>query len=81
MYQSIEHMEPVQTKTTTTHSRLAIQQNHKVNKEEEVTEMGISMHVIETHSDIPDCMTTEEIQLATINDGNIGVLSNYLLHN
>ena len=36
--------------------------------------------MIETCSDIPDCMTAEEIWLVTMNDEDIDVLSSCLLH-
>ena len=49
-------------------------------KDKKIPRMGININVIETYTSIPECMTAEEIQLATMDDEHIGMLSNYTLH-
>ena len=42
--------------------------------------MAISINLIEIHMNIPECMTAENIWLATIDDEHKGMLTNYTLH-
>ena len=70
------HKNPVQTRITTIHSRVAILA--QPNKEE-IPRIDISINVIETCMITPECMEIEEIQLAAIGDGHICNLSNYIL--
>ena len=51
-----------------------------INKDEEIVGLGISTNALDTCTEIPGCMTEEEKWLTTIYDGNIGVLSIYVLH-
>ena len=41
--------------------------------------MSLSIHAIELCKDIPDCMTVEEIKLATLDDEHLAMLSEYVL--
>ena len=42
--------------------------------------MSISINTIKTCTDIPGCMTAEEIWLVTIDDEHLCKLPNYVLH-
>ena len=42
--------------------------------------MSLNINAIETCTDIPECMATEEIRHATLEDDQIGVLSTYVMH-
>ena len=42
--------------------------------------VDITLNVIQTSINIPECTTAEVIWLVTIDDKQIGVLSNYMLH-
>ena len=53
--------------------------NHKTNRDEEVPSMCITINVVGLCMDIPDCMTGEEIRLATLDDEHLGMLSKYVL--
>ena len=48
-------------------------QNHEVGKHEEIPEIDISINMIETCMNIPECMTAEEIWLEIIDDEHIGM--------
>ena len=60
MNTSIGHKDTVQARTTNIHSRLVIQTNHKLNKDEEIPRMSISINAIETYINIMECMTARQ---------------------
>ena len=75
MHLSIQCKDTAQTWTTTLHSRLAIQ----TNRDDKVLGMCITIGMIESNTDIPDCMSAEEIRVATLDDDDLGLLSAYVL--
>ena len=42
--------------------------------------MSININAVETCTDILECLTTEAIWLATLDDEYIGMLSNYMMY-
>ena len=80
IHSSVQHKDPVQTGPQLSIADCLCRQNNKVNEDEEMLGKGISIIVIGTCTGITDCMTAEEMWLATINDKNKGMLSNYVLH-
>ena len=42
--------------------------------------MSITINAIELYKDITDCMTVEVVRLATINDEQLDMLLEYVLH-
>ena len=54
--------------------------NNRVKKEKMIPGMGISINVIETCTDIPDCMIVEDMWLVTTDGEHKSMLSNYVWH-
>ena len=42
--------------------------------------MCITINVKESCTDIPDCMTAEDVKLATVENKHLDILSKYALH-
>ena len=54
-------------------------QNNKENKDDEIPSMKINVNVIDRTNDIPNCMTTQEIQQATIKDSYLQQLRQHIM--
>ena len=52
---------------------------NNTNRNEEIMGMKITINLIDSHMDITDYMTTEEIMLATIDNKHLSMLSGYIL--
>ena len=64
----------IQTRTRPVHSRLPIKQNHVENKDEEIDNLKLSIIAIDITTNVPACMTIQDIQGATHNDIYLQVL-------
>ena len=53
--------------------------NHDTNKEE-IPDMYITINTNESCTDIPDCMIAEEIRIAILDDEQVDMLSEPILH-
>ena len=51
-----------------------------IGKDEEIIRIGIIITAIEILKNFLECMTVEEIGLATTDDEHMGMLLNYILH-
>ena len=45
----------------------------KINRDEEIPDMCITINAIESNLDIPDCMMAEEIGMAMLDDMHLGI--------
>ena len=54
--------------------------NHREGKDEEITGVILSINVIETCTDIPECIMTEDIRHAAQRDGHLNELAVYVIH-
>ena len=52
--------------------------NHETNRDKEISDTSITINAIESCTDIPDCMTTEDIRLASLEDEHLDMLSEYV---
>ena len=48
-------------------------------RDDEIPGMSIAINAIASGADIPDCMTTGEIRLATLDNEHLCILSEYIL--
>ena len=48
--------------------------------DEEIPDMHITINTIESCTDIPDCLTAEEIREATLEDNHLNVWQGLILH-
>ena len=80
MHPSIQYKDPVQTRTTNVHSRLAIKTQPWGEQRLRNTRNGHKYKCKKTCMDIQDFMMADEIWLTTTGNEHIGVLSNYILH-
>ena len=53
--------------------------NHKENKDAEIPGMQLNIDAIETMTDIPDCMTMQQLQQATSKDDHLQQLKDYII--
>ena len=78
MHPSPQHKNTIQTGTTDVHIRLAVQIKPQ-GRDEEVADMNIKVNAIESCTDMPDYMRSEEIKSVTINDEHLSIVSDYVL--
>ena len=58
----VQSQNHIQALTRFVHSRLASRQNHKENRDTEISSMQLNVDAIQTGTNIPDCMTKHELQ-------------------
>ena len=54
--------------------------HHETNRDKEISGMCITINAIESCTDIPGCITAEEIRVATLDDQHLGILSEHVFH-
>ena len=72
-------MHDLQTSSIAIHSRLAIETEPAENKDEEITGMKLSIDTVSTTTDIPTCMSVNNIQEVTQNDTHLQDLKGYTI--
>ena len=73
------HQNTIQTRGTAIYHRLNIQAQTQKNRDEEIPDMRITIYTIESCTDIPGCMTAEEIRKVTLEDENLCALAEFTL--
>ena len=54
-------------------------QNHTENKDAEIPGMQLNIDVIQTMTNIPDCITIQQLQQATSQDDHLQQLKGYII--
>ena len=54
-------------------------EHHKENKDGEITGMQLNVDVIQTTTNIPDCMMIQQLQQATSQDNHLQHLKDYII--
>ena len=52
--------------------------SHETNRDEEIPGMYTTINAIESWMDIPDCVTAEEIRMATLDNEQLAILSEHV---
>ena len=68
MHTSVQHKDPVHTRWQLFITDWLPRHNHKLNKDEAIPGMSISINAIKTCTNILKCITAEGIQLATLEE-------------
>ena len=79
-YSSILHNNPVQPGPQLFTANRLSRHNHEVNSNEEILGCGIAIKVKGKCMDTLDSMTVEEIELVTLDNDHIRMLSEYVQH-
>ena len=74
--QSQDH---IQGWTRSIHSRLALQNNHKENKDTKVPGIQLNLSAIQTSTNLSDCMTIQELQQAISQDEHLKHLQKLII--